>query len=357
MKKSVSSKIIYLVGILFAIVLIVISGISYFGAKESSFNYLKENQHKVLYDVGYFFEFYSDLKRGAISGLGEFFEDPNTPLDENNIYNVLNLAKDNMGFDTVFFATQDGITYQFDRTKRSATQDGFDPRTRPWYIAALKSEKVAVTEPYKSLTTGHFSVTYSYSVKRNGNVIGVVAGVYNLEKFSKDVLSLGRSQNSYVGVYAPDGTIMFHEDTKRMLTKNTLSQNIAQAFKENPEILSKDNVELFVVNNDQGIPQAVMCNATINPLFNICSITEESVYQHASSSILKRQVIVSCIAIVVVLILVKLFISHLLKPLSSIQNGLSGFFSYLNHESKNAPKPINVKSNDEFGIMAKAINT
>ncbi|PZT47125.1 methyl-accepting chemotaxis protein, partial [Helicobacter valdiviensis] len=34
-----------------------------------------------------------------------------------------------------------------------------------------------------------------------------------------------------------------------------------------------------------------------------------------------------------------------------------GFFSYLNHESKNAPKPINVKSNDEFGIMAKAINT
>ncbi|WP_415578444.1 PDC sensor domain-containing protein, partial [Helicobacter burdigaliensis] len=347
MKKSVSSKIVYLIGILFVIVLVIVSGVSYFSAKESSFSYLKENQQKVLYDVGYFFEFYSNLKRSAIQEMGEFFENPSTPLSENNIYNILQLTKDNMGFDTVFFATKDGITYQFDRSKRSATQDGFDPRTRPWYLSALKVNEVAVTEPYKSITTGHFSVTYSYAVKRDGEIIGVVAGVYNLEKFSQDVLTLGHSQNSYVGVYAPDGTIMFHEDTKRMLTKNALSQNIAQAFKNDPTILNKDNVEIFIAHDDKGVSQAVMCNATINPLFNICSITQESVYDHASTSILKQQVIISCIAIIAVLILIKLFISYLLKPLSSIQNGLSGFFSYLNHESKNAPKPILVKSKDE----------
>ncbi|OCR91803.1 hypothetical protein CFT12S02842_09130, partial [Campylobacter fetus subsp. testudinum] len=36
-------------------------------------------------------------------------------------------------------------------------------------------------------------------------------------------------------------------------------------------------------------------------------------------------------------------------------NGLKDFFDFLNHKNDN-PKAINLKSNDEFGVMAKLIN-
>ncbi|AHE94943.1 MCP-domain signal transduction protein [Campylobacter fetus subsp. venerealis cfvi03/293] len=47
--------------------------------------------------------------------------------------------------------------------------------------------------------------------------------------------------------------------------------------------------------------------------------------------------------------------SYLLKAIKSIENGLKDFFDFLNHKNDN-PKAISLKSNDEFGVMAKLIN-
>ncbi|AGZ82439.1 chemotaxis protein [Campylobacter fetus subsp. testudinum] len=47
--------------------------------------------------------------------------------------------------------------------------------------------------------------------------------------------------------------------------------------------------------------------------------------------------------------------SYLLKAIRSIESGLKDFFDFLNHKNDN-PKAINLKSNDEFGVMAKLIN-
>ncbi|MCR8706016.1 methyl-accepting chemotaxis protein, partial [Campylobacter sp. 2352 PW] len=48
-------------------------------------------------------------------------------------------------------------------------------------------------------------------------------------------------------------------------------------------------------------------------------------------------------------------ISYYLSPLQAIQNGLSSFFDFINHKTKDSAM-IDVKSNDEFGVIAKAIN-
>ena len=43
-------------------------------------------------------------------------------------------------------------------------------------------------------------------------------------------------------------------------------------------------------------------------------------------------------------------------PINTIKQLLMGFFQYLNHETKVAPKPLVLKSQDELGAMAAAIN-
>ncbi|MFG5142753.1 methyl-accepting chemotaxis protein, partial [Campylobacter lari] len=44
-----------------------------------------------------------------------------------------------------------------------------------------------------------------------------------------------------------------------------------------------------------------------------------------------------------------------LSPLQAIQKGINSFFDFINHKTKDSAM-IDVKTNDEFGVIAKAIN-
>ncbi|WP_424945008.1 methyl-accepting chemotaxis protein [Campylobacter volucris] len=98
-----------------------------------------------------------------------------------------------------------------------------------------------------------------------------------------------------------------------------------------------------------------MCNATINPNFKVCTITENRAYTNPIKKALFAQIIVGLIAIVIALIIVKLVIQYNLSPLQKIQSGLNSFFDFINHKTKDS-NLIDVKTNDEFGAIAKAIN-
>ncbi|WP_414437347.1 methyl-accepting chemotaxis protein [Campylobacter peloridis] len=82
---------------------------------------------------------------------------------------------------------------------------------------------------------------------------------------------------------------------------------------------------------------------------------ESDTYEEASNLALKTQLIIGIITLIVALILVKIFATYLLGPIAIIQSGLNSFFDFINHKTKDSAL-INVKTNDEFGAMAKAIN-
>ncbi|EQA4671927.1 methyl-accepting chemotaxis protein [Campylobacter lari] len=87
----------------------------------------------------------------------------------------------------------------------------------------------------------------------------------------------------------------------------------------------------------------------------VCSITDESVYTDAVNKVLFQQVIIAFIAIIIALILVRFAIIKNLKPIAVITTGLNSFFDFINHKTKDSAM-IDVKTNDELGAMAKAIN-
>ena len=59
---------------------------------------------------------------------------------------------------------------------------------------------------------------------------------------------------------------------------------------------------------------------------------------------------------IVASIILYFVIRWMLNPLNFVQDTLVSFFKYLNHETKQAPKAISIKSKDELGVMALAIN-
>ncbi|EJB5957100.1 methyl-accepting chemotaxis protein [Campylobacter jejuni] len=353
---GISAKLTLWVGILVVLILAITSAISYFDSRNNTYELLKDTQLKTMQDVGAFFESYGMSKRNGIQILAnELNKRPD--MSDEELINLIKAFKEVNGYDLVYVGFDNtGKNYQSDDQILDLSK-GYDTKNRPWYKAAKEAKKLIVTEPYKSANSGEVGLTYAAPFyDRNGNFRGVVGGDYDLAKFSTDVLALGKSQNTYTVVLDPEGTILFRDDITKILTKTELSINIANAIKANPALIDPRNQDtLFTAKDHQGVDYAIMCNSAFNPLFRICTITENKVYTEAVNSILMKQVIVGIIAIIIALILIRFLISRSLSPLAAIQTGLTSFFDFINHKTKNV-STIEVKSNDEFGQISNAIN-
>ncbi|AJD05525.1 Cache sensor-containing MCP-domain signal transduction protein [Campylobacter lari RM16701] len=353
---SLSNKLTMIACFLIAIILIVVNVINYFESKQNTSYYLEEIQKKTMIDVNKAYEIYSNSKRTAISSIVSFME-KNPNVETREIFDILATIKESAGFDVVYLGFDiNGKLYQSNKIVRSPEETGFDARTRSWYQEAKAAGKLVVSDPYKSVEDDAVTISYTAPIFVNGKLLAVVGGDYNLHTFSKDVLAIGHSESSYAGVYDKEGVIVFHEDKDRMLTKNDLSINIANAVKANPDLIDPTKQEtLFYAKDDQGKTQVVTCNQALNPKYMVCSITDESVYTDAVNKVLFQQIIIALIAIAVALLLVRFAIIKNLKPIAVITTGLNSFFDFINHKTKDSAM-IDVKTNDELGAMAKAIN-
>ncbi|TNO41397.1 methyl-accepting chemotaxis protein, partial [Campylobacter jejuni] len=350
---GISAKLTLWVGILVVLILAITSAVSYFDSRNNTYELLKDNQLKTMQDVDAFFESYAMSKRNGIQILAnELNKRPD--MSDEELINLIKAFKEVNDYDLVYVGFDNtGKNYQSDDQILDLSK-GYDTKNRPWYKAAKEAKKLIVTKPYKSISSGKVSLTYAAPFyDRNRNFRGVVGGDYDLAKFSTDVLAVGKSQNTYTVVLDPEGTILFTDDITKFLTKTELSINIANAIKANPALIDPKTDTLFTAKDHQGIDYSIMCNSTFNPLFRICTVTENKVYTEAVNSILMKQVIVGIIAIIIALILIRFSISRSLSPLAAIQTGLTSFFDFINHKTKNV-STIEVKSNDEFGQISNA---
>ncbi|TXE81959.1 methyl-accepting chemotaxis protein, partial [Campylobacter peloridis] len=355
--KSLSSKFTFITCSLIIAILVVVNTISYYNTKSSTSSYLEEIQVKTMFDVAKFFESYAGAKRSAIVALQEQIA-ANPHLTENEILDLVKTIAKSANFELVYIGFEDsGKNYQSDGEILDLSK-GYDTKNRGWYKEAKAANKgdVITTEPYVSASTSQVGITYAMPIYIGSKFIGVVGGDYNLNIFSKDVLAIGKTRNSYAAVYDKEGIITFHEDSKKMLTKNDLSVNIANAIKANPDLINPNKQDtLFYAKDENGKTQVATCVQSLNPKYVVCSITDNAVYTDAVNKVLFQQIIIAAIAIVIALILIRFAIIKNLRPIAIIQSGLNSFFDFINHKTKDSAL-INVKTNDEFGAMAKAIN-
>ncbi|EIQ6982603.1 methyl-accepting chemotaxis protein, partial [Campylobacter jejuni] len=352
---GISAKLTLWVGILVVLILAITSAISYFDSRNNTYELLKDTQLKTMQDVDAFFKSYAMSKRNGIQILAN--ELTNRPdMSDEELINLIKVIKKVNDYDLVYVGFDNtGKNYQSDDQILDLSK-GYDTKNRPWYKAAKEAKKLIVTEPYKSAASGEVGLTYAAPFyDRNGNFRGVVGGDYDLANFSTNVLTVGKSDNTFTEVLDSEGTILFNDEVAKILTKTELSINIANAIKANPALIDPRPRSLFTAKDHQGVDYAIMCNSAFNPLFRICTITENKVYTEAVNSILMKQVIVGIIAIIIALILIRFLISRSLSPLAAIQTGLTSFFDFINYKTKNV-STIEVKSNDEFGQISNAIN-
>lgn len=230
-----------------------------------------------------------------------------------------------------------------------------------WISGAKKDKKEHISKPFL-YSNGTLMTVVSYPVYNNGEYIGAVGTVFALESLYKDILKLKIYESGYGIVFDNWCNIIAFKD-KKFLGKDS---KITEPFSKNPEVqkmckkLAKGESYSFYKISDVTGKESYFDNHAFEvgdtgTSWGFLVTAPEDEYL-ANANNIRNFSIIAGLVILALIILVLLYSTRVLnKNIGAISYGLTDFFSFLNKED-NSTTEIKIKSNDEFGQMAKLIN-
>ncbi|EAK6287478.1 hypothetical protein CK568_07410, partial [Campylobacter lari] len=327
--QSLTNKLTFSVALAIISILLIANVFNYIEIKNDTSRMINDLQVKTMQDVMKTFEDYSNSRSDAVKSVAsEMQKNPNASLED--VYKMVRTVKDASKFDVLYVGlAHNGLMIRSNGNHQTPA-DGYDPRTRGWYTnVASGKDQVHISKPYMAPSLKAPSLSFSYPIVSNGKVIGAVGGNYDLQTFSNNVLSMGKSQSGFTVVLDKDGTVLFHEDQQRLLKKTVLSENITKAYMETPEGKSgKLSQEPLIVSDENGITKAVVCQENFLG-YNVCIISDERIYTEPVNKALTMQIIIGLASLIIALGVIAFVIKFNLSPLEKIQTGLNSFFDFI----------------------------
>ncbi|EFQ8119257.1 methyl-accepting chemotaxis protein, partial [Campylobacter coli] len=219
--------------------------------------------------------------------------------------------------------------------------NNYNATTREWYKEARNSNQTYITPAYIDVVSNEYAITYSKALYKDGKFIGVLGF---------DVLLI-RLQDEIART--PGNTFVFdHKDrvfaatNKALLDPSVDHSPVLNAYKAHGD----NNFFSYKLNNEERLGTCTKVFAYTACITESTDVINKPIFKAAYI-----QVIALIIMISISIILLYFIVSKYLSPLAAIQTGLTSFFDFINHKTKNV-STIEIKSNDEFGQISKAIN-
>ncbi|EAL7299092.1 methyl-accepting chemotaxis protein, partial [Campylobacter coli] len=219
--------------------------------------------------------------------------------------------------------------------------NNYNATTREWYKEARNSNQTYITPAYIDVVSNEYAITYSKALYKDGKFIGVLGF---------DVLLIDLQDKI---ARTPGNTFVFdHQDrifaatNKALLDPSVDHSPVLNAYKAHGD----NNFFSYKLNNEERLGTCTKVFAYTACITESTDVINKPIFKAAYI-----QVIALIIMISISIILLYFIVSKYLSPLAAIQTGLTSFFDFINHKTKNV-STIEVKSNDEFGQISKAIN-
>ncbi|WP_447045789.1 methyl-accepting chemotaxis protein [Vreelandella sp. H-I2] len=97
----------------------------------------------------------------------------------------------------------------------------FDPRTRPWYQAAVDAKDTIVTAPYVDAQSGDLVVTFARPFYQNDQLHAVVGADINISNMVAIVDGISPTPSSFGFLVTGDGTLVAHPNSALTLEPST----------------------------------------------------------------------------------------------------------------------------------------
>ncbi|EKJ3001145.1 methyl-accepting chemotaxis protein, partial [Campylobacter coli] len=262
----------------------------------------------------------------------------------NNVGPILKYYRHSINALNVYLGLNNGkvlLSQKSNDAKMPELRDDLDIKTKDWYQEALKTNDIFVTPAYLDTILKQYVITYSKAIYKDGKIIGVLGVDIPLEDLQNSVAN------------TPGNTFLFDQKNKIFAATNKELLNpsidhspVLNAYKAHGD----NNFFSYKLNNEERLGACTKVFAYTACITESADIINKPIYKAAFI-----QVIALIVMISISIILLYFIVSKYLSPLAAIQTGLTSFFDFINHKTKNV-STIEVKSNDEFGQISNAIN-
>ncbi|EOG9174309.1 methyl-accepting chemotaxis protein [Campylobacter coli] len=219
--------------------------------------------------------------------------------------------------------------------------NNYNATTREWYKEARNSNQMYITPAYIDVVSNEYAITYSKALYKDGKFIGVLGFDVLLTSLQDRIART--PGNSFVFDHKDR---IFAATNKALLDPSVDHSPVLNAYKAHGD----NNFFSYKLNNEERLGVCTKVFAYTACITESADIINKPIFKAAYI-----QVIALIVMISISIILLYFIVSKYLSPLAAIQTGLTSFFDFINHKTKNV-STIEVKSNDEFGQISNAIN-
>ncbi|HEH5231596.1 TPA: methyl-accepting chemotaxis protein [Campylobacter coli] len=262
----------------------------------------------------------------------------------NNVGPILKYYRHSINALNVYLGLNNGkvlLSQKSNDAKMPELRDDLDIKTKDWYQEALKTNDIFVTPAYLDTNLKQYVITYSKAIYKDGKIIGVLG----VDIPSEDLQNLVAKTPGNTFLFDQKNKI-FAATNKELLNPSIDHSPVLNAYKTHGDY----NFFTYGLDGKERLGTCTKVFAYTACITESADIINKPIHKAAFI-----QAIVVIIVVVFSVILLYFIVSKYLSPLAAIQTGLTSFFDFINHKTKNV-STIEVKSNDEFGQISKTIN-
>jgi len=343
---SVKSKLLVLLLVTISCSFLLLGYYNASNEYESEYNLIKNEQLALSKDTSKFINGYLESKIKVVSSVASMIKNENLNIENKVLVDQLMLGKQAGDFASMYLGLEDnGDLIKFDGVLKSIATMNYDARIRPWYKKALKIKSAGVSEPFVDNTTKQLVITVFAPYEKNGKLIGVVGANIFLDTIVKEILNLKLGDGGFAYLLSNDGKILIHKDNKLLKKESFLFKSVR----------TKENDRFAEAGENKNKKLIAYSKVAIPSWYLVLELEKDTIFEEIKKGILKQVFIYVALSIII-LALIYFFLRKLLSPLTTLENGLNSFFEYLKGD-KSDVSALNIQTNDEFGNMAKKIDS
>ncbi len=236
----------------------------------------------------------------------------------------------------------------FVKSPPSKRFNGYDARTRDWYIAAAKSpEKVILSSLYKTSSEEYVIFSVKGILDEHNRLKGVISLDFDLSDFSDMISKVRIGEEGYAILVDANGNIMAHPKNQEMIGKPFTELDIEEL--KTLSDLSPKKFTTTLVDGKKYRVEIVRSENPFMPLFYIALIEEKEFY--SSIIPLLYKILFLTLLLFSIAIAFSIWISGIIaSPLEILGRAADEI------ASGNLDKRINMPSDDDVGELANRID-
>ncbi|PWB30427.1 chemotaxis protein [Pseudomonas sp. SDI] len=224
--------------------------------------------------------------------------------------------------------------------------DGYDPRQRPWYSAAVAANKTMLTPPYMA-AVGGLVVTIAMPVKAKGSgeLMGVVGGDLSLATLVDIINAVDFGGIGHAFLVDGNGQVIVSPD------KDQVMKNLSDIYPGSNLRIQPGNQEVVLNKQDRLLSFTKVAGLPSADWYIGLSIDKDKAYAPLSQ-FRTSAIIAMLIAVAAIVVLLGLLIPVLMRPLTTMGRAMQD----IAQGEGDLTRRLSVENKDEFGELATSFN-